>query len=174
MSINARKEKKFKKRLKNVLDNENIDRQRDLIRDIIADLDWNLEDCAAALVYLSQPNLYQRVKKMEQVSESNDDFDIPLTVTQNKTVRYRLNVGDKHQVKQEEIKNVLVDESGVDRKRIGRIDIRHHYTIVELPDGMPADIFQLLSEVEIRQQKLKIKRLKLQRKFRHYRNKHSQ
>jgi len=168
MSINARKEQKFKKRLKNILDNENLDQQRDLIRDIVADFDWNLEDCAAALVYLSQPNLYQKVKKLEQVSASSDDFEIPFIATRNRSVRYRLNVGNKHQVKQEEIKNVLIDESGVDRKRIGRVDIRYHYTIVELPDGMPADIFQLLTEVEIRQQKLSIKRLKSQRKFRHY------
>ncbi len=165
----TQKEQKFKRRLKNILENEDIQQQRDLIRNIVADFEWTLEDCAAALVYLSQPNLYQKLKKPDQVAQGNDDFEVPLTITRDKTVRYRLNVGSKHQVTREEIENVLVSESGVDRKRIGRIDIRHHYTIVELPEGMPADIFQLLSEVNLRQQKLNIKRLKPQRNFRRYR-----
>ena len=168
MQAMFRKEDKFKKRLKNVLESENLEQQRDLISRITAELDLNIEDCAAALVYLTQSNLYQSVKKVEQVSDFNNDFEIPRTVTQNKTVHYRLEVGGKHQVKQEEIKNVLVEVSGVDKKRIGRIDIRHHYTLVELPDCMPGDIFQLLTEVKIRQQKLNIKRLKPQRKFRRY------
>lgn len=169
MSVKTGKEHKFKKRLKNVLESENLEQQRDLIRRISAELDLNLEDCAAALVYMSQSNPYQRVKKPEQVSQVNNDFEIPVTAPQNKIVRYRLNVGSKHQVEQEEIKNLLIDESGVDRRRIGRVDIRFHYTLVELPDGMPSDIFQLLTEIEIRQQKLNIKRVKPQRKFRRYR-----
>ena len=104
MQAMYRKENKFKNRLKNVLECENLEQQRDLIRRITAELDLNIEDCAAALVYLSQSNLYQSAKKVEQVSEFNNDFEVPRTVTQNKTVRYRLDVGGKHQVKQEEIK----------------------------------------------------------------------
>jgi ATP-dependent RNA helicase DeaD len=59
---------------------------------------------------------------------------------------------------------VLVEESGVDRKRIGKIDIRHNYTLVELPDGMPADIFQLLSDASIADRRLAIKRVKPNRR----------
>ncbi len=163
------KEIKFKKRLKNVLDNENLDQQRDLIKRVTAELDLSLDECAAALVFLYQPNLYQKANNSEKKPETISDFEIPHSMTQNKTVRYRLEVGKKHQVKPEEIKKILVEESGVERNQIGQVDIRHHFTLVELPYGMPADIFQLLSDVEIRQQKLHIKRFKPQRKFRRYR-----
>jgi len=37
--------------------------------------------------------------------------------------------------------------------------------LVDLPVGMPADIFQLLSEVEINQRKLNLKRVKYQPRF---------
>lgn len=170
MQVKLRKEDKFKKRLQKVLDGENLQQQRDLIRRIADELEVDLLDCAAALVYISQPNLYHPIKKAVPAVENPIDFEIPLTAPKNKTVRYRLEVGSKHQVQEDKIKDVLVDESGVDRNRIGKIDIRHHYTIVELPDGMPADIFQLLTEVEIGRQKLNIKRLKSQRKFRRFRN----
>ncbi|WP_031435534.1 DbpA RNA binding domain-containing protein [Methylomarinum vadi] len=170
MQAKHKKEEKFKKRLQKVLCSENLQQQRDLIQRIAAELKLDMLDCAAALVYLSQPNLYQSVKKTHSECTHSLNFEIPLSAPKRKSVRYRLEVGSRHQVKPEEIKDILVAESGVDRNRIGRIDIRDHYTLVELPDGMPADIFQLLGEVEIRRQKLNIKRLKSQRKFRRFRN----
>lgn len=170
MQAKLKKEEKFKKRLQKTLSTENLQQQRDLIQRIAAELKLDMLDCAAALVYLSQPNLYQSIKKTLPETSQSFNFEIPLSTPKKKSVRYRLEVGNRHQVKSEEIKDILVAESGVDRNRIGRIDIRDHYTIIELPDGMPADIFQLLGEVEIRRQKLNIKRLKSQRKFRRFRN----
>lgn len=81
-----------------------------------------------------------------------------------KMVRYRLEVGRKHQVSIEDIKNVLISESGVERTKIGYMDIRNHYTLIDLPNGMPADIFQHLQSVEIKQHTLQIKRVNSSRK----------
>ncbi len=170
MHAKAGKEKKFKRRLKAVLERENLGQQRMLIKQFMAETDWSLEDCAAALVFVSQPNLYPSAKKTEQIPDRKKNSDLPTLERKYKTVRYRLDLGSKHQVEQHEIENVLVEEAGVERSRISRVTIRHHYTIVELPEGMPSDIFQLLTDVEIRQQKLKIKRLKPQRKYRSYRH----
>jgi ATP-dependent RNA helicase DeaD len=75
-----------------------------------------------------------------------------------------LNVGSQHRVLKEQIQAVLIEESGVDKKRIGKIDIRPSYTLVELPEGMPADIFQLLSEATVCERKLGIKRMKPNRR----------
>jgi hypothetical protein len=82
-------------------------------------------------------------------------------------VRYRLDVGSQHQIDQEQLLEVLIEESGVDRKRIAKLDIRDTYTLVDLPDGMPADIFQLLSEATVNGYLLSIKRVKpIRKKFR--------
>jgi hypothetical protein len=75
-------------------------------------------------------------------------------------VRYRLDVGSSHQVTLEDIKKVLVQESGVDKNNIKNVAIRELYTLIDLPDAMPPDIFQHLKTVEINQQKLDIKRVK--------------
>ncbi len=165
MQAKFRKEDKFKKRLQKTLAAENLQQQRELIQRIVSELNVDLLDCAAALVYLSQPNLYQ-AKPAVAAGTEYFDFEIPPYTAKKRTVRYRLEVGSRHQVKADEIKDLLVEESGVDRNRIGRVDIRHDHTIVELPDGMPGDIFQLLGELQIHQQQLNIKRLKAQRKFR--------
>ncbi len=81
-----------------------------------------------------------------------------------KMVRYRLEVGRKHDVSIEDIKNILINESGVERTKIGYMDIRNHYTLIDLPNGMPTDIFHHLQSVEIKQQMLQIKRVGSSRK----------
>lgn len=83
-----------------------------------------------------------------------------------KMVRYRLDVGSKHQVTSEELKKILIEESGVDKNNINNINIQGDYTLVELPDEMPQDIFLHLKSVEIKQHKLDIKRVKVRNKRR--------
>lgn len=83
-----------------------------------------------------------------------------------KMVRYRLDVGCKHQITPEELKKVLIEESGVDKNNINNINIQGDYTLVELPDEMPQDIFLHLKSVEIKQHKLDIKRVKARNKKR--------
>ncbi|MGZ5050888.1 MAG: DbpA RNA binding domain-containing protein [Methylobacter sp.] len=83
-----------------------------------------------------------------------------------KMVRYRLDVGGKHQITSEELKKVLIEESGVDKNNIYNINIQSDYTLVELPDEMPQDIFLHLKTVEIKQHKLDIKRVKTRNKKR--------
>ena len=82
-----------------------------------------------------------------------------------KMVRYRLAVGCKHQVTAEELKKILIEESGVDKNNIN-INIQGDYTLVELPDEMPQDIFLHLKSVEIKQHKLDIRRVKARNKKR--------
>lgn len=83
-----------------------------------------------------------------------------------KMVRYRLGVGCKHQITPEELKRVLIEESGVDKNNVNNINIQSDYTLVELPDEMPQDIFLHLKSVEIKQHKLDIKRVKTRNKRR--------
>ena len=144
-------------RVLQIIGEQDLASQRDVIQRTAARLNISQLDCAAALLYLNQPPLHSQPKNVE----------IPFKETGKpnyRFVRYRLDVGSQHNVAKEQIQAVLVEESGVDKKRIGRIDIRHNYTLVELPDGMPADIFQLLSEAVIGERKLAIKLVKPNRR----------
>ncbi len=81
-----------------------------------------------------------------------------------KMIRYRLDVGGKHQISAQELKKILIEESGVDKNNINNINIQDDYTLVELPDDMPQDIFLHLKSVEIKQHKLDIRRVKARNK----------
>lgn len=106
-----------------------------------------------------------RIREAEQRMDAKRARTVP--VRQGiKMVRYRLDVGCKHQVTSEELKRVLIEESGVDKNNINNINIQRDYTLVELPDEMPQDIFLHLKSVEIKQHKLDIRRVKARNKKR--------
>lgn len=161
MQAHPRKLEKLQKRLEQILSQEHLTAQRSVIQQLSGELNVDAADCAAALLYISQPHLFENKREQPESPPSR-----PNAVKQynHKNVRYRLDVGSKHQIDQEQLLAVLIEESGVDRKRIARLDIRDTYTLVDLPDGMPADIFQLLSEATVNGHLLSIKRLKPNRK----------
>lgn len=165
MHVHPRKLEKLKKRLQHVLKQENLDAHRAVLQQIGSDMMVAPLDCAAALLYISQPHLFQTPREPEQMPPPPS-----LKMPPCRNVRYRLDVGTSHQISEEQLLAVLIEESGVDRKRIERIDMRDTYTLVDLPDGMPADIFQLLTEATVGGRQLNIKRVKSnRRKFRELR-----
>ncbi|MCW8931624.1 MAG: DEAD/DEAH box helicase [Gammaproteobacteria bacterium] len=70
--------------------------------------------------------------------------------------RFRVEVGYDHGVKPGNIVGAIANEAGLDSKMIGQIEIFDGYSVVDLPDGMPKDIFQDLQKAWVCQQQLKI------------------
>jgi len=71
-------------------------------------------------------------------------------------VRYRLAVGHAHGVKPGNIVGAIANEAKVDSRDIGRVDIRDDHSLVDLPEGMPAEVLQHLKQVWVVGQQLRI------------------
>ena len=71
---------------------------------------------------------------------------------------FRVEVGHDHGVKPGNIVGAIANEAGLDSKNIGRIDIRDDHALVDLPEGMPPDIFKMLKKVWVSGQQLRITR----------------
>jgi ATP-dependent RNA helicase DeaD len=69
---------------------------------------------------------------------------------------FRIEVGKKHDVKPGNIVGAIANETGIDGEHIARIKIEENYSTVELPAGMPKDLFQELKKVRVAGQQLKI------------------
>jgi len=80
--------------------------------------------------------------------------------------RYRIEVGHKHEVKPGNIVGAIANEAGLDSKNIGHIDIQEDYSLVDLPDGMPKDVFNDLKKAWVSGQQLNISRLATDKKHR--------
>jgi ATP-dependent RNA helicase DeaD len=74
--------------------------------------------------------------------------------------RFRIEVGLKHGVKPGNIVGAIANEAEIESEYIGRIEIFDDYSTVDLPEGMPKELFKHLKAVWVSGQRLKISRLK--------------
>jgi ATP-dependent RNA helicase DeaD len=72
---------------------------------------------------------------------------------------FRVEVGYAHGVKPGNIVGAIANEAGVESSFIGRIEIENEYSLVDLPAGMPKEIFRDLQKVWVVGRQLKLSRL---------------
>jgi hypothetical protein len=156
-SLNASETQQLESKLKNLLarslHQDNMQDWADMVDRLAKELNISHLQCAAVLAS-SNKKLKSFKRKQDQPAKINgtDRF-----VDKPRMIRYRLDVGRKHNVTVEEIKKTLVEESGVDNKQMGYIHLHAVYSLIDLPEGMPSDIFQHLKTVRIKIQALQIK-----------------
>ncbi|MGE5154495.1 MAG: DEAD/DEAH box helicase [Bdellovibrio bacteriovorus] len=71
-------------------------------------------------------------------------------------VRHRIEVGHRDGVTPREIVGAIANESGLEGRFIGAIDIQDDYSTVDLPAGMPRELFGHLKRVYVRGRPLRI------------------
>jgi ATP-dependent RNA helicase DeaD len=80
----------------------------------------------------------------------------PRHATEEGMRTYRVEVGHEHNVEPKHLVGAIANEAGLDSQLIGRITIMDDHSFVDLPDGMPKDIFQHLRKVWVNQKQLQI------------------
>lgn len=146
----------LEKQLKRVVAKEDLTANKALIEASARHLQLDYLDLAAALLFMTnpQPKLSEVVNNKFTVEKQKSHELIHAQM-----VRYRIEIGRIHKINVNLIKDILVEEAGVERTKIGYVDIFEHYTVLSLPPGMPVEILQTFKEVEINQKALDIKRI---------------
>jgi DbpA RNA binding domain len=157
---------RLKDQVKKVAFGQNLDSQRRLVKSIAAELKISVLDCAAAMTVLCDADPIGNKPQYHNISASKTDVQPKSTgyVHKYKYARYRLDIGSQNQVNETELRKMLVEESGVDINNITNVRIQDTYTLIDLPDAMPQEIFQHLKNVEMNGRKLDIKRVKVRSK----------
>lgn len=73
--------------------------------------------------------------------------------------RFRMAVGSAHKVKPDNIVGAIANVAGLFNEDIGKVEIHDQYSTVDLPEGMPRDIFRELRKTWVCGQKLEISRV---------------
>lgn len=73
--------------------------------------------------------------------------------------RFRIEVGHTHRVMPGNIVGAIANEAGLDSKDIGRINIYDDYSTIDLPIGMPEEIFKDLKKIWVVGKTLNISRI---------------
>lgn len=75
------------------------------------------------------------------------------------TERFRIEVGRAHGVQPGNIVGAIANEAGLDGRHIGPIEIEEEFSLVDLPVGMPREVFRDLRKVWVCGRQLRISRL---------------
>ncbi len=70
--------------------------------------------------------------------------------------RFHISVGKAHGVKPASIVQAISDVAGLTDKDIGRIELHDRFSFIELPFGMPKEIFKDLKNTKVAGEKLAI------------------
>ncbi len=184
--INDNRVAKFKQRITDTMANEDLSLYTQLIEQYQQEHNIPAEEIAAALAHLMQgdtPFFLQNKPQKKSRSQTRDDWDrddrpsgrrdggergrkpnqssrerkfeknLPV---EEGMERYRIEVGRKHDVMPGNIVGAIANEAGMDSKHIGRIDIYDDHSLVDLPEGMPKEIFGILKKVWVSGQLLDI------------------
>ena len=156
----------LEKQLKCIIAKEDLTANKALLEVSARHLKLDYLDLAAALLCLNQPEkqTLTDVETNKLVQEKQRSYEL----IHAQMVRYRIEIGRVHKLTVPLIKEILVDISGVEHRKIGYIDMFEHYTVLSLPAGMPVDILQSLKEVTVQDKEFDIKRLNGSgKKYRH-------
>lgn len=175
--VNEQRVAKFRQRITETIASGAGQEMRTLIEQFAADNDAPLLDIAAALASIVQgdtPLLLSSESRPQRTPgfDRNDPPGKPSARERNRDSEgsrseggrrddveretYRIEVGDTHGVKPGNIVGAIASEAGVDGRNIGRVDIRDDHSFVDLPEGMPKDVFKRLQKVRVLGQPLRL------------------
>lgn len=164
-AINDRRIANFKQRITDELSNEDLGLFPKLIESYQREHDVPAVEIAAALASLLQGNTPlllegetpppagggQYAKERNKQEPLNPGME-----------RFQIDVGHMHGVQVGNIVGAIANEAGLENKHIGRVNIFNEYSLVDLPEGMPPEVFQLLKRVMVCGRKLRISRVDVQ------------
>jgi len=174
--INDNRVARFKQRITDTLASEGLEFYSNLIEQYQQEHNIPAEEIATALAKLVQgdtPFLLQN----KPVRKSKENWNRDDRPSRNKRdggklrersprnesskpdagmQRFRIEVGHNHKIKPGNIVGAIANEAGIDSQYIGRINISDDYSLVDLPNDIPKDIFNDLKKVRVAGQQLKI------------------
>jgi len=165
--INDKRVNRFTQKITDTLAEEGLDFYNKIIEKYEADHDIPAVEIAAALAKLVQgdePLLLKNPPKGREDRDgrkrnrdnNNKDTRRKSGGQETKMERYRIEVGKDHGAKPGNIVGAIANEAGLNGKDIGQIDMHGDFSIVDLPAGMPKDLFQALQNTRVAGQQLKI------------------
>jgi ATP-dependent RNA helicase DeaD len=171
--INNKRIARFKQNITDTLAAEELSFYSQLIEQYQQEHNVSALEIAAALAKLFQgdvPLLMQQAPK--KAKEHKEDFarSDEGSKRERKSRRsdvvsgvemeiFRIDVGHRHGVKPGNIVGAIANETGLDGEHIARIKIEDDYSTVELPAGMPKELFQALKKVRVAGQRLNISKM---------------
>ena len=173
--VTGRRVERFQQTITDTISSQELNFFEELIADYQEKFNIDVNQIAAALAYLNQKDKPLQVKENKKPAQELSDKparhekprqdkshlgkafgeDRPRrekrpqadSEPEEGMVRYRIEVGKAHDVEPKNIVGAIANEAGLDSQHIGRIKTHENYSTVDMPDGMPKDVFKHLKRV---------------------------
>lgn len=174
-AVNDKRIAKFTQSITDTLATRDLDFFREIVVRYQQQHDADPVDIAAALAQLAQGDKPLLVKDVitldkrpprEEVPSDRKRTDKPTKAPRTPTQRpssvgmelYRVEVGHTNGVQPGNLVGAIANEAGLASSNIGRIEIFDDHSTIELPEGMPKEVFRLLKKVWVSGRQLDISR----------------
>jgi ATP-dependent RNA helicase DeaD len=181
-AVNTLRIGKFKQRITETVAKGDANLYRPVLEQLETESGLSLMDIAAALAHLAQGStpllLAQkperpaevRAPRLEEPRREEPRREEPRREEPRREERprksgpaqmetFRIEVGSVHGIKPGNIVGAIANEAGIEGVHIGRVDIREDHSYVDLPEGMPKEIFKQLQKVRVAGRELRISRV---------------
>ena len=176
-AVNALRIAKFKLRVSETIAKGEATAFRPILEQLEAETGLPLIDIAAALASLGQgatPLLLKATRVPEDRAHAEAPSPRPRVPSRTEAPRraetprrsaaghmetFRIEVGSVHGIKPGNIVGAIANEARIEGVHIGRVDIREDHSFVDLPEGMPKQVFKELQKVKVAGRELKISKV---------------
>ncbi len=165
--VNNKRIARFKQQITDTLAEENLEFFNNLMEQYEQEHNVPAIELAAALAKLVQGDepLLLEERKRSKPERRGDRRERPqrrehrTSPPEKGMGRYRIEVGHRHRVKPGHIVGAIANESGLESRYIGRINIYDSHSTVDLPEGVSKEILRHLKKVSISGQPLRISKV---------------
>jgi ATP-dependent RNA helicase DeaD len=156
--ISDRRISQFKQLLSETLESQDLSFFEGLIHHYQKDHDQDLNQIAAALAFLAQRDRPLPPAEMDfteiptpsqgqgQRAKGKRDRSAVADVDMQS---FRVEVGRRHGVQPRHIVGAIANETGLESNRIGHIKLFDNFSTIDLPQGMPKELFNHLRQVKV-------------------------
>jgi ATP-dependent RNA helicase DeaD len=173
-AINQGRLDRLRKRLSDAAQAERPDADeaallKELMQRVATELELSPEQLAMAALNLAigpdpllrkgDDNWIQNTRRDDRDRSSGDRRerrDRPARAPEENMQRYRVEVGHRDRVKPGNLVGAIAGETGLQGRLIGRIQIFDNHSLVDLPKGMPEDVFNNLRRLRVMNRELQI------------------
>jgi len=172
--VNNQRIARFKQRISDTLAAGDLDFMQSIVEQFQQEHDVPALEIAAALAHMSHGEKQLLLKPEKRRIDPSDDNGVrrkqrkkdqrrgdqgARKAADPNMERFRLDVGLEHGVETGNIVGAIANEAGLDAAHIGLVDIHQDHSTVDLPRGMPKDIFTALNGAWVCGRQLRIARV---------------
>ena len=168
--INEQRIKNFKERIANTLSNQDLSVFEELVLSFQKENEVDVLKMASALALMAQGSepLLLNEKDFKQNSFSDEDKNKVAISLQPEPLkeypqiqmrRYRIALGHKDKIRPGNILGAIANEAEISSDYIGTIQILQDFTVIDLPDEMPSETFEILKNTRIFNKTLNLEEL---------------